>query len=87
MIEVVSIGVINASIAHPREVFRRAIVEGATSIFVAHNHPSNNPDPSDADIVITRKLREAGEIIGIKLVDHIIFTHTNYQSLRAISLL
>jgi DNA repair protein RadC len=83
MIEVVSIGIINASIAHPREIFRRAITEGATTILVAHNHPSGSCEPSDADIEVTKKLCQAGEIIGITLVDHIIFTSGNYCSLKA----
>jgi DNA repair protein RadC len=86
MIEVVSIGIVNASIVHPREIFRRAIIEGAFSIVIAHNHPSGAVEPSDADIQITEKLKKAGEIIGIRVVDHIIFTHNSYQSLKAIFL-
>src|SRR5215212_7426415 len=65
LIEVVSIGIVNASLVHPREIFRRAIIAGATRILVAHNHPSGQADPSDADLEITKKLRQAGEIIGI----------------------
>src|SRR5687767_2937659 len=82
LIEVVSIGIVNASLAHPREIFRRAIIAGATSILIAHNHPSENADPSDADLEITKKLQKAGDIIGIPLLDHVIFTPNHYSSFK-----
>jgi DNA repair protein RadC len=82
LIEVVSIGIVNASLVHPREIFRRAILAGATSILIAHNHPSQNADPSDADLEITKKLQKAGDIIGIPLLDHVIFTLNHYSSFK-----
>lgn len=81
-VEVVSIGSINASIAHPREVYRRAIVGGAVSILIAHNHPSGDCSPSNEDISLTRKVQECGEILSIPLVDHVIFAETGFCSLR-----
>ena len=68
----VTIGTATSSLAHPREVFKGAILAGAVSIIVAHNHPSGDPEPSSADIQITRQLREAGRILGIEVCDHII---------------
>ncbi len=72
--ELVSVGILNASLVHPREVYTRAVRNRCSQIVVAHNHPSGDPDPSDEDIAVTRKLVEAGRIIGISLVDHIIYT-------------
>jgi DNA repair protein RadC len=71
---VISMGTVCASLAHPREVFKPAIIKNACSVIVAHNHPSNNADPSKADLDVTRRLKIAGMILGIKLVDHIIIT-------------
>jgi len=71
---IVSIGLINATQVHPREVFQPAIALGAVSIVVAHNHPSGKTEPSYADVKVTRDLKAAGELLGIKLLDHIIFT-------------
>ena len=68
----VSLGTLNAAIIHPREVFRCAILDNAASICVSHNHPSGDPTPSSEDIKITRKLIEAGKILGIKVLDHVI---------------
>ena len=81
--EIVSIGILNASIIHPREVFRTAIVNNAASVIIVHNHPSGNLSPSDDDIETTKKLRQAGAIIGIKLLDHIIVSEDirDYQSI------
>jgi DNA repair protein RadC len=70
--EVVSVGSLNANIVHPREVFRTACMVSASSIIVAHNHPSGDPAPSREDIEITKKLAEAGKMIGIELLDHVI---------------
>lgn len=67
-------GTLNQSLVHPREVFRLAIALGAHSILVAHNHPSGDAAPSDADREVTRRLRKAGEVVGISLVDHIVVT-------------
>lgn len=68
----VSLGSLNESIVHPREVFRPAVVMGAYCIVVMHNHPTGDPSPSQADHSLTRRLREAGEILGVKLLDHVI---------------
>jgi DNA repair protein RadC len=70
----ISMGSVNLNIVHPREVFKPAIIKNACSVIVAHNHPSNNADPSQADLDVTRRLKTAGMILGIKLVDHIIIT-------------
>jgi DNA repair protein RadC len=79
--EVVTEGTINASLAHPREIFRGAIVASASSIILAHNHPSGSLEPSREDIEITRQTAEAGRIVGIRLHDHIIATQHSYISL------
>ena len=73
--EVVSVGSLSANVVHPREVFRTACVVSASSIIVAHNHPSGDPAPSREDIEITKKLAEAGKMIGIELLDHVIIGH------------
>jgi DNA repair protein RadC len=70
--EVISVGSLSANVVHPREVFRTACVVSASSIIVAHNHPSGDPAPSREDIEITKKLAEAGKMIGIELLDHVI---------------
>ena len=72
---VVSKGTASSCLVHPREVFKPAIVAGASSVIVAHNHPSGDPAPSRADIQITRQLRESAKILGIDLLDHIIVGH------------
>ena len=76
----VSEGSLNASVVHPREVFRIAITESAASIIVLHNHPSGNIQPSKEDIEITKKLIDAGELIDIKVLDHIIIAGDNFFS-------
>ena len=81
-VELVSVGSLNASLVHPREVFRKAIADGAASIVVAHNHPSGETDPSEDDLRITRRLKDAGEIIGIELLDHVIVANGSWSSLR-----
>jgi DNA repair protein RadC len=82
LVELVAIGTLTDTNIHPRETFRRAIIEGSHSIIVAHNHPSGDPIPSEADITVTRVLSKAGEVLRIPLVDHIIFTPSNYYSFR-----
>jgi len=79
--EIVSIGTVSATLAHPREVFRPAISYGASYIIVAHNHPSGLAQPSEADEEITRQLYAAGQIIGIDLLDHVICAREGYHSL------
>jgi DNA repair protein RadC len=75
-VQLVAIGTLNHAEVHPRETFRRAIVEGSYSIIVAHNHPTGDVTPSAADITTTRSLHDAGQILKIPLLDHIIFTDT-----------
>ena len=78
--EVVTEGLLNSSLVHPREVFRGAIVATSAAILIAHNHPSGNPEPSQDDIAITKQLVEAGKIIGINVHDHIIFAGESFAS-------
>ena len=68
----VTVGLANASLAHPREVFRPALLDGAAAVIVSHNHPSGDPAPSAEDIRITRQLVEAGKILDVKILDHVI---------------
>src|SRR5512147_2755102 len=82
MVEVVFVGTLTSSLVHPRETFRRAIVEGAVSIIIAHNHPSGEADPSDEDTKVTKQMFEAGKVLGISMLDHIVFTRDNYFSFR-----
>jgi DNA repair protein RadC len=65
-------GTATASLAHPREIFKPAILANAVSILLAHNHPSGMPEPSGADIALTRQVRDAGKVLGIELLDHLI---------------
>jgi len=76
----VTIGLANASLAHPREVFHGAIKSMAHSVIVIHNHPSGDPTPSEEDLLITKKLEESGEIVGINLIDHVIIGKGSYWS-------
>ena len=80
--ETISIGSLNASIVHPREVFEPALRQGAASLIVVHNHPSGETDPSEDDLAITRRLSEAGEILGVPLLDHVIVGGRGYTSLK-----
>ena len=82
IVDDVSVGTLNASLVHPREVFSRAIEKHASHIIVAHNHPSGDVEPSGSDIKTTERLIEAGKIIGVTLVDHIIVSNNGYTSLR-----
>jgi DNA repair protein RadC len=78
-VELVSLGTLTENYVHPREVFRRAIKAGACSIIVGHNHPSGENKPSQADISLTNKLKEAGKIIGIEVLDHVIIGNTIFS--------
>ena len=79
----VSIGTLTTSLVHPREVFKAAIRHSAASIILAHNHPSGDPTPSREDIEITEKLAEAGRVLGIDLLDHVILgSEGRFESLR-----
>lgn len=80
-------GILNHSPVHPREVFAPAIEKRAASVILVHNHPSGNPEPSSADIEITRMLKEAGDLLGIEVLDHVIVTKKEYVSLKERGLL
>ncbi len=84
---VVFIGTLNQSLVHPREVFADAILDRAAGIICVHNHPSGNIQPSREDIAVTKKLVEAGKIIGIRIMDHVIIGKTTYFSFQAGGLL
>ncbi len=71
--ELISLGTLNASLVHPRETFRPAIVSHAAGIIVLHNHPSGGAEPSESDVELTKRLQQAGKILGIDLIDHIVF--------------
>ncbi|HWQ60064.1 MAG TPA: DNA repair protein RadC [Candidatus Fimivivens sp.] len=79
--ETVSIGTLDESLVHPREVFESAIRHNAAAIIVAHNHPSGDPAPSRADLAVTRRLRDAGGLLGIPLLQHIIVTARDFSSI------
>ena len=81
-VEEISVGSLNASIVHPREVFNPAIRKSSASIIMVHNHPSGDPSPSSEDISITARIAEAGKLIGIELVDHIIIGDGKYISMK-----
>ena len=72
--QVISIGTTNANLVHPREVFKSAIMKNACGVILAHNHPSGIVDPSEADLDVTKRIMDAGKLIGIELLDHIIIT-------------
>jgi len=82
-LETVSVGSLNASIVHPREVFRPAVIESAASIVLVHNHPSGDPEPSEEDLAITKRLVEAGELLGIGVLDHVVVASRGVVSLRS----
>lgn len=81
-VEEISVGSLNASIVHPREVFNPAIRKSSASIIMVHNHPSGDPSPSSEDVSITARIAEAGKLIGIELVDHIIIGDGKYISMK-----
>ena len=78
---IITIGTLTSSLVHPREVFAEAITDRAASIIVAHNHPSGNLEPSQADRDVTERLKEAGLILGVQLEDHLIVTSKSYSSI------
>jgi DNA repair protein RadC len=86
-IKIVAIGSIDATVAHPREVFREATMASAAAVVLFHNHPSGDPTPSAEDVALTTRMLEAGEVMGIHLVDHIILSAHRYFSLQEAGLL
>jgi DNA repair protein RadC len=83
----ISVGSLDTSIVHPRELFKEAISVSASSVIVAHNHPSGNPEASQDDIKLSRRLKETGDLVGIEMVDHIIIGDGKYISLKREGLL
>lgn len=79
-IRTVAVGSVSGVQVHPREVFRHAILDNASAIILAHNHPSGSVNPSIEDISVTKRLKDAGEIVGIGILDHIIVSKTEYYS-------
>ena len=80
-VNVVSIGLVNRSLCHPREVFSDPLKARATAVVLAHNHPSGNLDPSPDDLEVTLRLKRAGQLLGIEVLDHIIFSSDDYRSM------
>lgn len=78
----VSVGTLNANLVHPREVFKDAIIHNAASVVLAHNHPSDDSEPSEDDLEITKRLVEVGKILGIEVIDHIIITKSGFLSFK-----
>ncbi len=81
-INVCHVGSLNSSIVHPREVMKAAVLSNSASIIVAHNHPSQDPTPSREDVEVTKRLAEAGKVLGIELLDHLIVCDEKYVSLK-----
>ena len=75
-IDMVSVGSLNQSVVHPREVFKSSLLSSAAAMILIHNHPSGDPSPSREDIEITRRLKEAGELIGVRILDHVVIGET-----------
>src|SRR5262245_39227590 len=80
--QLISVGSIDASLAHPRDVFREATIAGAAALVLFHNHPSGDPTPSRDDLDLTRRLVAAGHVLGIDVVDHVILADTHYCSMK-----
>ena len=76
----ISEGSLTASLVHPREVYNPVIRESAAAVIFVHNHPSGDPAPSQEDIEITRRLKEVGEVMGIRVLDHVVIGHERYDS-------
>ncbi len=80
--EIISIGSLNANLVHPREVFEPAVKNLAAQVILAHNHPSGDPEPSEDDLELNKRLVEAGKILGIEVIDHIIIGRSGYLSFK-----
>lgn len=79
---VLTVGTINASLITPREVFVEALKHNAVAIVILHNHPSGDPTPSSNDLAVTRRIKDSGDLLGIRLIDHIIIGDNRYTSLK-----
>ena len=80
--EVISVGTLNSSLVHPREVFLEAIKNSANALILVHNHPSGDCSASDEDLIVTQKIKEAGEVVGIKLLDHVVVGKEGFKSVK-----
>ena len=80
--EIISMGTLNTSIVHPRECFKTAILKNSASVIFAHNHPSGSLEPSAEDISVTKRLCDAGKLIGIEVLDHVIVTSESHKSMK-----
>ena len=80
--EIVSVGSLNFSVVHPRECFKGAMLANAAAVIVYHNHPSGDPEPSAEDVTVTKRLVDAGKILGIEVLDHIVFSDKGFVSLK-----
>jgi len=81
-VDLISVGTLNASLVHPRELFKKAIIKSTAGIILVHNHPSGDPHPSEEDKLVTQRMVEAGKIIGIDVLDHVIIGDGRYVSMR-----
>ena len=81
-IQLVSSGVLDAAVAVPREVFREAVVAGAVGLVLFHNHPTGDPTPSRDDVALTRRIADAGSVVGIEVVDHLVLANASYYSMK-----
>jgi DNA repair protein RadC len=86
-VETISVGGLSSSLVHPREVFKRAIQRSAAALILVHNHPSGDPTPSSEDLEVTKRLQEAGKILGIEVLDHIIIGDHQFISLKEMAYL
>jgi DNA repair protein RadC len=86
-VETVAVGGLNSSGVEPREVFKSAVRQSAAAVILVHNHPSGDPTPSREDVALTRRLLQAGELLGIEILDHLIIGDNKYVSLKAEQLL
>ena len=81
-IDAVSVGTLDSALVHPRETFETAISRHASTIIISHNHPSNDPNPSDDDIAVTKRLVMAGRVLGISVIDHVVIGRDCYYSFQ-----
>jgi DNA repair protein RadC len=80
--EIISIGTLNTSLIHPRECFRTAITKNSAAVIFVHNHPGGSLEPSEEDLAVTKRLKDAGKLIGIEVLDHVIVTAESHKSLK-----
>ena len=83
-LELVSLGSLTESIVHPREVFKSAIIKSAANLIFCHNHPSGDPEPSENDIIVTQRLKKGGDLLSIKVMDHIIIGNDSIFSFNSV---